>query len=182
VPVQRVGEDAAEQHADRSAAGGDEPDHAHRLRPLGGLREERHDQRERDGGHDGGAQPLDGARADEELLRAGDAARERREREERHAEHEQAPVAEQVAEPAAEEQEAPERQEVGVHHPGERRLGEAEILADRRQRDVHDRRVEHDHEVAHAEHDEREPAGAVIHGHDGLSFAPGWVVRSVMHG
>ena len=68
-------------------------------------------------------------------------------REERDADQEQPPVAEQVAEPAAQQQEAAEGQQVGVHDPGERGLGEAEVVPDRRQRDVHDRRVEHDHQV-----------------------------------
>ena len=49
---------------------------------------------------------------------------------------EQPPMAEEVAEPAAQQQEAAEGEQVRVHHPGERRLGEAEVLADRRQRDV----------------------------------------------
>ena len=83
-------------------------------------------------------------------------------REEADAEQEQAPVAEEVAEPAAEEHEAAEGQHVGVDHPGERRLREAEVLADRRQRDVHDRRVEHDHQVAQAEDEECEPVLAGV--------------------
>ena len=74
---------------------------------------------------------------------------------------EQAPVTEQVAEPAAEQQEPAEREQVGVHHPGERGLREAQIRPDRRQGDVHDRRVEDDHQVPAAEHDERDPAHAV---------------------
>jgi hypothetical protein len=42
-------------------------------------------------------------------------------------------AAEQVAEAAAQEQKANERQQVGVDDPGERRVGEAEVLLDRRQ-------------------------------------------------
>ena len=75
---------------------------------------------------------------------------------------EQAPVAEEVAEPPAEQQEAAEREQVGVDDPRERRLGEPEILSDRRQRDVHDRDVEHDHQVAQAEDVEREPSRAAV--------------------
>ena len=67
-------------------------------------------------------------------------------------------VAEQVAEPAGQEQEAAEGQQVGVDHPGQRRLREAEVGADRGQRDVHDALVEHDHQVAQAEHVEGQPA------------------------
>ena len=68
-------------------------------------------------------------------------------------------------EPAAEEQQPAEGQRVRVHDPRERVLGEPEIGADRRQRDVHDRRVEHDHEVAQTEDVEREPACAAVHFH-----------------
>src|ERR687885_313939 len=63
----------------------------------------------------------------------------------------EATAPEQVAEPPAEQQEAAVRQHVRVHDPGERRLGEAEILADRGQRDVHDRDVEDDHQAAETE-------------------------------
>src|SRR3954466_6715607 len=41
---------------------------------------------------------------------------------------------------------AAEGDEVGVDHPGEARLREAEVGLDRGQRDVHDRLVEDDHQ------------------------------------
>src|SRR5207248_1101362 len=69
-------------------------------------------------------------------------------------------VPEQVAEAAGEQQEASEGEHVGVDDPGERRLREAEVVADRGQRDVHDGGVDDDHQVAHAEDDEGEPAGS----------------------
>ena len=47
-----------------------------------------------------------------------------------------------------EQQEAGERDQVGVDHPGEAGLGEVQVALDRRQRDVDDRRVEHDHQLA----------------------------------
>ena len=75
---------------------------------------------------------------------------------------EQAPVPEEVAEAAAEEQEAAEGDQVGVHDPRERLLGEAEVLADRRQRDADDRDVEHDHQVAEAEDEKCEPTGSGV--------------------
>src|SRR6266581_8503825 len=71
-------------------------------------------------------------------------------------------MAEQVAEPTAEQKEAAVREQVRVHDPCERGLGEAEVLPDRGQRDVHDRYVEHDHQAAEGEDVEREPAGPVI--------------------
>ena len=61
-----------------------------------------------------------------------EAARERGGREEREPDQEQPPRAEQVAEPAAEQQEAAEREQVRVHDPGERGVREAEVAPDRR--------------------------------------------------
>ncbi len=67
-----------------------------------------------------------------------------------------------VTEAPSQEQEAAEGQQVGVHDPRERLLREAEVLPDRRERHADDGHVEHDHQVAQAEDDQREPAGAVV--------------------
>ena len=102
VPVEHVGQDASEQHADAAAPGGDEPEDAHRLGPLARLREEGHHQRERNRGGDCSAQALDGTRADEHALRGRQTADERGQREQRDASEEQPTVTEEVAEaPAA---------------------------------------------------------------------------------
>ena len=69
---------AAENHADAPPAGGDEPDHAHRLRTLRRLGEQRHDQRERDRSDDGAAEALYRPRGDQELLRSREATGKRR--------------------------------------------------------------------------------------------------------
>jgi hypothetical protein len=74
-------------------------------------------------------------------------------------------VAEEVAEPTAEQQEAAEGQQIGVHHPRERRLREPEVVPDRRERDVHDRAVQHDHQIAQTEHVQREPAISTVETH-----------------
>jgi hypothetical protein len=55
---------------------------------------------------------------------------------------EQTSVAEEVTQPACQEQEPTEREQVCVRNPGERALREPEILPDRGQRDAHDRHVE----------------------------------------
>src|SRR3954470_24189821 len=49
----------------------------------------------------------------------------------------------------AEQQEPSEDQRVGVEHPRQALLGEADLVLDARQRDVHDGRVEHHHELGH---------------------------------
>ena len=127
--------------------------------------------RQRYRGDDGAADPLHCARSDQQPLRRRHAASDRGDREERDADQEQAPVSEEIAEPPAEQQKAAEGEQIGIDDPGERRLGEAEVLPDRRQCDVHDRRVEDDHQVAQAEDIEREPAGSVVQGHDGFPFS-----------
>ena len=83
-------------------------------------------------------------------------------REERDPDQEEAPVAEEVAQPAAEQQEAAEGQQVRVHDPGERGVRKAEVLLDRRQRDVHDRHVEHDHQRRPGT-GRRAPASGCVH-------------------
>ena len=162
VPVERVGQDAAEQDADRAAARRDEAEDAHRLRPLGRLGEQRDDERERDGRDDRATDSLHRAGRDQQPLRVGEAAADGREGEQRDPGEEHPPVPDDVAEAAAQEQESAERQQVGVHDPCERLLREAEVLPDRRERHPHDGHVEHDHQVAQAEDDQREPAGAVV--------------------
>ena len=117
MPAEHVGQDPSEEHADRPAAGRDEPEDSHRLRAVGRVSEQGHDQRERDCRHDRPADPLHRPGADEKRLRGGEAAPERREREGGDPDEEQAPVAVQVAEPSSEQEETAERQQVGVHDP-----------------------------------------------------------------
>ena len=153
MPGEHVGEDAAQEHAGGPSPGEDEPDDAHRLRTLGGLGEEDHDQRERDHRDDRAAEALHRPRPDEGLLRGRQAAGERGQGEDGDADQKEAAVAKEVAEAAAEEKEAAESEQIGVDHPGERGLGETQIGSDRGKGDVHDRRVEHDHEIAETEND-----------------------------
>src|ERR1700737_2607304 len=66
--------------------------------------------------------------------------------------------AEQVTEPAGEQQETAKGDQVGIDDPGKAGLGEAEIVLDRGEGDVDDRLIEHDHQKASAQDDERQPA------------------------
>ena len=77
MPVQDVGEDPAEEHADAAAAGGDEAEDAHRLGALGRLGEQHHDQRQRDGRDHRAAEALHGPGDDERLLGGGEPAGQR---------------------------------------------------------------------------------------------------------
>ena len=66
-------------------------------------------------------------------------------------------AAEDVAEPAARDQQHGEGERVGVDGPFERRQRRSEVLLNRGQRDVHDRVVEHDHEQRETHRAERPP-------------------------
>src|SRR5262249_13840580 len=104
-----------------------------------------------------GSEALQAAREDQ----PGVALRERTEgggRGEEDDAHQEDPLApDQVTGAAAEEEEAAERERVGVDDPLQIGLGEVQVLLDRRQRDVHDRRVEHDHELRQADEDQHKP-------------------------
>src|SRR5436190_1372377 len=76
------------------------------------------------------------------------------------------PTAEPVPEPAAQEQEAAEDERVGVDDPLQSAVGQVEVVLDRRQGNVHDRRVEDDHELRQADEDKDDPwvGGGASHG------------------
>ena len=89
--------------------------------------------------------------------RLGQAAGQRGEGEDGQADLEGAAAAEDVAEAAAEEQQAAEGERVGVEHPGQPGRAEVEGGVDVRQGDVHDGRVEDQHQLGHE--DDRDAGG-----------------------
>src|SRR5206468_12283379 len=82
-------------------------------------------------------------------------------REEEYAGQEDLAAADQVTHAPGQEQESAEGDQVRVDHPGEVGLAEAEVALDVRQRDVHDGRVEHDHQLAKADHDQGHPPSKI---------------------
>jgi hypothetical protein len=108
------------------AAGGGavDPERAVALAPLG---ERRHQERERSRSEQRASQSLQGAEADERARRPGDAAEEGAPGEEGEARDEHAPPAEQVGEPAAEQQRPTEDDGVRGDHPLEPGGREAQI-------------------------------------------------------
>jgi hypothetical protein len=167
VPGDRLGEDAAEQQADRAARRGDEAVDADRFRLLGAVGEHPHDHRQDHRRGERPADSLDEAGADQHALVGRGGAESRGDREDGEADDEDAALAEQVTEPARQEQEAAEGNQVGVDHPGQVGLREVQVVLDRGQGDVHDRRVEDDHQHPRAEDVEGEPAvflGGGVHG------------------
>ena len=69
MPAEDAREDPTEEHADTSAARGDEADDTHCLRDVGRLGKEGHHQREAGGRDDRAAESLQGAGGDEDRLR-----------------------------------------------------------------------------------------------------------------
>jgi hypothetical protein len=88
-----------------------------------------------------------GAGGDQPGLAGGQPAEQRGEREHEQPGDEDPAASQQVAGPAAEQQQPAERHRVGVHHPLQVRPGKAERGLDVRQRDHDDGQVEHDHQL-----------------------------------
>ena len=98
---------------------------------------------------------------DQRALARSDAAQQRGGGEHDEADEEHALSPDEIADPAGEQQQAPERDQERVDDPGEVRLAEAQVVLDRGKRDVHDRDVEHDHQLRQADDDQRRPPATV---------------------
>ena len=162
VPVDRLGEDAADQEPDGAAARGDEREQAHGLRLFAGLGEHGRDHPE---DHRRGQSPADSLEescTDQQARAVREPTEHRGCREQGEPGEEDGPAPDQVAEPAREQEEAAERDQVGVDDPGEVVLAEPEVVLDRRKRDVDDGDVEDDHQHARAQHVEGNPSVAVV--------------------
>jgi hypothetical protein len=158
VPVDGLGDHAAGQHADRRARGARERVAADGPGPQRRLGEHRRDHPEHHGRGHRAADALDEPRGDQHGLVAGQAAPQRRRGEHGQPGDEDPLAAAQVAEPPGQQEQAAERYQVRVDHPGQARLGEAEVPLDGRQRHGDDRAVQDRHQRAGAEHDQRQPA------------------------
>ena len=156
VPVDVVDDQAAGERADRERERRDAGPDADRLAAL--LRRERRgDDRQRRRVHERRADALHDARADQEAGARREPAGERREREDGEADDEDPPPPVEVGELAAGDHQRRERQRVRGDDPLERGDRDVQVALDRRQRDVHDRVVEHDHEEAERHGRERPP-------------------------
>ena len=87
---------------------------------------------------------------------------ERGDREDDDADEEDPLAPHQVAGAPAEKQEAAEGERVRVDDPLQVGVRHLQVFLDRGQRDVHDRRVEDDHELRHADEAEHEPRVHVV--------------------
>ena len=163
-PGQLGGQDAAEQRSDGPAGPTDRTPHAEGLGQPGTL----------EGGDDDGergrrpqrpAEALGHPGAGEHPRRGGEAADEAGHGEQRRPGDEHLAPAEEVGRPAAEQQEPGEGQHIGVHHPLQAGGRVVEVLADRREGDVHHRDVEDDHELRHAGERQDDPVVVLVGAH-----------------
>ena len=148
-PGAEVGHGAAEQQAERHAArghGAEQREGAVAGRLVGGAGGE---QGEHARGGERGADALGAAGGHQPLGGLRQAAGQGGQGEDGQADLEGAAAAEDVPETAAEEQQAAEGEGVGVEHPGQPGRAEVEGVVDVRQRDVHDGRVEDQHQLGH---------------------------------
>lgn len=140
-PVERVGQYAAQQQADRGADAAHGRVHAHgRVARLAG-REGGGDQGQRVGRGECRADALEDTGADQQALVRGEFAQQGGEREDGDARLECAPSAEEVTGLAAEQHQPAEGQRVGVDDPCQVRVGDTQVGLDGGQGDVGDRGV-----------------------------------------
>ena len=165
MPAQRLGQQPAGEQAEGTAGNRDEDVGAHRAGPLARIGELGDDDREDHRGLRRGADALQEAGADQEPLGRRDTAEQRGCCEDDQPGEEDALAPEQIAQSAGKQQKGSERDEESVHDPGQVGLAEAEVVLNRGEGDVHDRHVEDDHQLRHA--DDREggpttPLGRVV--------------------
>src|SRR5262249_17829052 len=119
---------------------------------------------------DSASYALDRPRAHQHRLRLREATAERGQCKDGDANEEETPLTEEIAEPATKEKKAAKGEEIRVDDPGQRSRRKPEVRAYGGQRDIDDSRIEHDHEAAQAEDDQREPACAAIGAASGHVF------------
>ena len=167
LPAEVLGQDPADEHARGGAGAAESAPDPERLVPLRAFLEGGRHDRQGGGRDDRRADALDSARADQHRDVVGEAADERGDGEDDEPEEEDPLAAEQVGHPAAEQEEAAERDRIGDQHPLDRRLGDVQVGLDRRDRDVHDRDVEDGHEERGADDREDQPAAVGGGAHPG---------------
>ena len=161
VPVDVLGDDAADKRADGEREGRDASPDANRRAALF-RRECDGNDREGCGIHHGRADTLNHTRGDQHRRARRQAAAERRQREDDETCDEDAATAEKVGEFAAGEHQRAERECVTGDNPLKRLDLQVQRLFDRRQRDVHDRVVEHDHEQSERDRPKRPPLALLV--------------------
>ena len=156
-PGQVLGQRAAQQQAHRAAGPGDRPVDGERPAAVL-LRGERGGQQGQRRGHQQRRErALAGPRDDQHGEVDRGAADRRHAREPDQPGQERDLAAQQVGQPAAEQQQAAERQAVGGDHPLPVHGREVQRPLRRRQRDVHHRQVQYHHQLRQADHAQDQP-------------------------
>ena len=161
VPADPLSEESTREQTQRTATGDDEREDAHGLGALRRLAELGDDDGDDHAGGQRAAQALQEAADDEVVGPIGEPAAHRCNREEEDSRQEDLAASDQVTEPPGHEQEAPVGDQVAVDHPGQAGLGKTKVSLHVRQRHVHDRGVEHDHELPEADHDQGQPPSEI---------------------
>ena len=156
VPARVLGEQPADERADRERERRDARPDPDRCAPLA-RRERRGDDRQRRRVHQRRAGTLQDPRSDEHVAAGREAAQQRGEREHHDAHHEDQASAVRVGELAADQHQRREGERIARDDPLELREPDTEIALDRGKRDVHDGVVEHDHEQPERHSRERPP-------------------------
>ena len=170
-PAGELDQHAAEDLAGHEAYRGDravQADGTRALRPFGKAGG---DERQRGGSDDGGARALEDPGGEQQRGVPGQSARQAGQRERDEADDEHAPPAEQVSGPAAEDEQAAERDRVPGDDPLHRVGGHVQLALDRGQRDVDDAEIQDDHE--RGDENESQLDGAVGRGFLGWGFWAG---------
>ena len=166
-PGQVLGQRAAQQQAYRAAGAGDRPVDGERSATVLRLGERGGQQRQRGGHQQRGERALAGPRGHQHGEVDRGAADGRHAREPDQPGQERHLAAQQVGQPAAEQQQAAERQAVRGHHPLPVHGREVQRPLGRWQRDVHDREVQDDHQLRQGNHAQDQPAPPVQGAADG---------------
>ena len=155
------GQQAAADQADRAAGDAHRGVHAERPGARRALGEGGGDQRQRGRGDQRPAGALHRAGGEQKRLAAGEPAGQRRGGEQHQPGDEHAAAAQPVPGPPAEQQQPAEGQRVRVDHPLQARPGKAQRPLDVRQRNVHDRRVQHHHQLRRGQHQQGQARAAL---------------------
>ncbi len=171
-----LGEQTTEYEADRRATAGDRAVHAEGAGPLLALGEGDRDQGERGRCEHRGERALQRAGGEQQPGVGRETTQRRGEREPDQTPDEGALAADIVGDPAAEQQQTAEGEGVGRHHPLPVGGGDVQRVLRVRQGDVHDGRVEHDHELRDGDDRQRQPApwiGSVVSQRRRIMICPG---------
>ena len=160
-PVQVLGEEPAEDQTHGATATGDRPVDAEGLGPLLGVGEHHSEQRQRGRREQRAESALERPGAEQHRLGGGGAAEGGGGGEAEQADDEGALTPPEVGDTSAEQQQAAEGEGVGGDDPLLVAVRYAQVVLGGGQRDVHDGRVEYDHQLRQGDEHQRFPAAGV---------------------